>query len=619
MKSPMLPSEVRLFHEILVWPIELQRKGHSSAAEWIKDASTWIRKSSLWTLVPDPCNRGTTDDKNLTYSEFVYFHTFIQKVLYPSPDDLNPATSILMRDDIKKVLVGLQGVDGVLTLDVDRVHLYLFRTQIAILVVEVSSKDGMDLDVALQLLDQFRAAYAPYHSKGSAGHCPVSVEWLNAHNVPVKDAAKADYHDEEAMYRPVFSPTQEAPRRPPVSAHWKWLLAPLTCDHGEFEWRQLEDHRIPTTAFLAFDNPFSLTRGDLMRICFCDEKGNSQDLPYAPAFLASFEEQYCYDRFWNPPPAQAQDRLGQILPQQELDWRHTRYMCCGYNFAVVTASRSSFLAGHFRHHYFQLGLIAHFHRASLLKYSRRLTEAASIPGVDDSSTNSIGSGSQANWQKLSEVRGEFANFVNQYWFREVSGHEQGKELFRFWSDRLGNQALLEQLGAEATAVDRILRSQYEKDQREAGDRREQAWRDAESARRQREAAQRDLESQREKEWRKTQNEQQEEIKKLQSSTDRLTKLLFWLSGLTLIVASLDMEVMRTWFAHIIEWSLGHDAQPNQLAPKYPEWTLLRYATIIGVAVGFLVLWGIYKLLFREAKNNHVTKEDTDASDQSGSH
>jgi hypothetical protein len=57
---------------------------------------------------------------------------------------------------------------------------------------------------------------------------------------------------------------------------------------------------------------------------------------------------------------------------------------------------------------------------------------------------------------LVQVRREFADFVNEYWFREVSNQDQGKELFQWWSDRLGNRELLAQLTMEASSVDRIL-------------------------------------------------------------------------------------------------------------------------------------------------------------------
>ena len=517
---------VQRFHAILIWPLELllpvRLRGLTKEEGFVRKLSDEVVRSSagLWQSV-DVLDRGTAEDPDLPYAEFVYFHPFAQRVLYPPADDKNPALAILGRKDIEGVKVELLDADTV-TFDVKRIHLYLFRSQTALIVVEVSNRDPLEMHTALQFADQFRRAYAPFYWQGRAGHCPVKVRWLVAEGHTGSPPPDSDFDNPAAMYKPVANPSE---RKAPIAAHWRWLIQPLKgadeAGSDQIAVEQLEDDRIPSMLYLGMEDPFAVSPGDFMRICFCDEKGNSNDFPYGRRFLADFEQKHCYDRFWNPPHGQdARD-----------EWRSTRYLCCGYNLAIVTKpfGLGDHILSQFRHHYFQLGLLAHFHRASLLKYSRRLTVAVA---------EAENPGEGKPWESLARVRREFADFINQYWFREISNQEQGKELFHWWSEKLGNRELLDQLTKEAGAVDGILNQDFQR--------------------------------------------------KLQLSTDRLTKALFWLAGLTLIVALLDWG----WVRNVAEWVwdqfLGY-----HLDCRFHVWWLAALTLGLG-GIGFLILFRVYR-------------------------
>ena len=292
----------------------------------------------------------------------------------------------------------------------------------------------------------------------------------------------------------------------------------------------------PSMTHYGVRNPFEATRGDFMRICFCDAAGNRRDLPYGHSFLEGFESKHCYDRFWNPPEEQGESRSEYVQRRTgELLW--TRYLCCGYNFATVTRSTGfgEVILDHFRHHYFQMGVLAHFHRASLLKYSRRLTVAAAAVRKQLKGKE---------WKALMFVRREFAEFINQYWFREISNQEQARELFSWWSGLLGNGALLQQLTQEAVAVDRIVQQLDEVHRR------------------------------------KVQAKHQKRLKKLQKSTDDLTKVILYLAGLTLVVAFLDAEWMRTFLSRGWSWFIQ-----GQWNTRDPLWAALAKGSAAGLALG----------------------------------
>jgi hypothetical protein len=50
----------------------------------------------------------------------------------------------------------------------------------------------------------------------------------------------------------------------------------------------------------AVDRPEVISRGDWVRLAFCDSRGDSAVLPYGREFLSDFERETCYDRFWDP-------------------------------------------------------------------------------------------------------------------------------------------------------------------------------------------------------------------------------------------------------------------------------------------------------------------------------
>src|SRR5712692_184721 len=76
------------------------------------------------------------------------------------------------------------------------------------------------------------------------------------------------------------------------------------------------------------------------------------------------------------------------------------------------------LLGHFRHQYFLLGLIAHFHKAALLILSERLSVA--VGKLDLRNESSVRSFSRDVRYNL-EV---FLRFSHRYWFHEISNQPQ---------------------------------------------------------------------------------------------------------------------------------------------------------------------------------------------------
>jgi hypothetical protein len=156
--------------------------------------------------------------------------------------------------------------------------------------------------------------------------------------------------------------------------------------------------------------------------------GDSSQLPYSEAALADFEERYCYDRFWDP--------------QATHGGLSSRYLCCGHAFLVVGKASDTFftdtevgLLGQFRHQYFLMCLIPHFHKAALHLFSERLITAISQLDIDQ-----VESLKQFK-RDIRQIMSAFLRFTHRYWFHEVSNQAQARDLFKMLTDQLGTQKL----------------------------------------------------------------------------------------------------------------------------------------------------------------------------------
>jgi len=180
---------------------------------------------------------------------------------------------------------------------------------------------------------------------------------------------------------------------------------------------------MPMMAYLAVDDPRTLTRNDFIRLGLVTGASTAgSELPYAENHLADFESRYCYDRFWadaGPAP-------------------NTRYLCSGHALVVIGDARAAYygcgdrgVLAQFRHQHFLLFMIAHFQKAALLMMSDRLVEALERLDVGDAPSvrrfkRSIRSGFEG-----------FLRFTHRYWFHEVSEQAQVRALFQMCSQHLG--------------------------------------------------------------------------------------------------------------------------------------------------------------------------------------
>jgi hypothetical protein len=114
-------------------------------------------------------------------------------------------------------------------------------------------------------------------------------------------------------------------------------------------------------------------------------------------------------------------------------------MCCGHAFVMTGDASSAFftdsergLLGQFRHQYFVLGLLAHFHKAALLMISDRLVSAIKRLDIDEPASV------RRFRRDIRQTLEIFLRFTHRYWYHEISDQAQLRDVFQMWTRHLGS-------------------------------------------------------------------------------------------------------------------------------------------------------------------------------------
>lgn len=477
-------AEIHHLDIVLFWPIrldafgQLQKKRSDPKQKpqvWLRAYAEWIASStgSLWKDVTD------SSEDRFEYPEFVYFHPFVQDLLFPRKEDAaskgkenDPAMRILERNDIRALSLSVRYSDQDAALDVElpvaSVRLHLLLTDVAVLAVRMRVPRELPIDRALDLLNQVRRVYVPYWGarlahpgapmdRRSPGQTPLRAQWIfkpsrddaisdcadctiAASNIPVDAASRDDAISDCADWQ---TPTKFANdyRRPPVLPHWMEILRPIQqltsqCCQADREglkkeedclrFRLLGDERMFLAASVIAADPALLSEPHWMRLAFVDEGGGGW--AYSESFLtdAKAKQHHFYDRYW--------------------DFKRgfkTRYLVTGYSFLQVMDNNDftwNVLRKHLRRHYSDLCLLALIQKASILTMSHRLEEV-----LRDYHEMSGAKARDRFHRNLSWLSEDFSAYMALYEFAEVSNQLQGVELFEKLREHLHVRPLFEEL------------------------------------------------------------------------------------------------------------------------------------------------------------------------------
>jgi hypothetical protein len=447
---------VRHFREVLFWPVQLVPLATKGGAQPHWKILAQGGEGNPWRRLEDRFRPGAAGFEERHYKEFVAFLPQVQRFLYGEgrhlassvADDTRggSAIKIFRRGGVSALRVVRHEGDVPITLNVEHIELWFFDDiNVAFLKLELSARDISLADVR-GLLYRFGRAYPTgWDRDGHGKHNVYRAEWLDANgNVLVA----SDSNDKQK-----FLNYTQAHRSPGITAHWDFLLRPLVLDASEEEgllrYRQIEYHRMPFMAFLAVDNPRSMSREEWLRLGLIATLHPDEAVPAHAPDVAGFEERCSYDRFWTDADAGP----------------NTRFICTGRSFIVAGDARSVYfhdeeggILAQFRHQYVLLFLIAHFHRASLLVFSDRMVDA--IHDLDIRLPMSV-----VRFRRRIYASFEaFLRFTHRYWFHEVSERSHVQALYRLTCEHLGNEALYQEVKDELSGMSQYLDSNTQRQQ-----------------------------------------------------------------------------------------------------------------------------------------------------------
>jgi len=437
---------IRHFRQVVLWPLQLMpiKPGEPVQRHWqvLEESGA----GSPWRELRDELNVDSREIRERYYKEFVTFLPYVQRFIYGSVAGQEAASRagersmrVFHREDVAGVRVTFQDAVS-MTFDVGEVALYFFLdADVAILAVELAAND-VPLERAQDMVFRFGRAYpAWWTSSGEGGNCPRLVEWLDAAGAVL---AASDYGERQNYLSHVAKY-----RTPYLARHWQFLLKPLGLEYpgqsAALRYRQLEHYRMPIMVYFALDDPAEMTRADFVRLGLLTRPGPRGSLPYSERSLEKFEQEFCDDRFWA--------RDGEHFSGD------ARLICTGLLLAVVGRhgdvffdGRETGMLGQFKHQYFLLFLIAHFHKAALLSMSDELAVAMNRLEVGD--TESVRQFKRTIRQSM-EV---FLRFTHRYWFHEVSSQELARSIFGRLTRHLGNDTLYDEVRNEVDDMNEYL-------------------------------------------------------------------------------------------------------------------------------------------------------------------
>jgi hypothetical protein len=440
-------KRVRHFRQILLWPLQLMPLRESAQIQKHWEPLEQAGTDNPWREVEDEFTAEPGEFQERHYSEFVTFLPHVQRFLYgeglgrergraPSESPIRT----FRRSDIARVRMTHRADATPVTFEVAHVDLYFFYDiDVMVLALEIFA-DDLPLSVAQDTLYRFGRAYPPHwEPDGSGTHCLARAEWLGADGSVL---AVSDYER-----RQKYLDFVGRHRAPCIAAHWEFLLRPLALHHspqaGLIRYRQIEYYRMPLMAWLALDDPRALDRADWVSLGLVGAPAHGHALPWSERHLRGFEQRYCYDRYWSDAG----------------DGPDTRFLCCGHALVVVGnagkpffTDRETGVLGQFRHQYFLLCLIAHFHKAALLMLSDRLVVALNRLDIHDAESV------KRFKRTIRQVFEIFLRFNHRYWFHDIADQAQARDLFRLCAEHLGTDRLFAEVRQETQDMSDYLDS-----------------------------------------------------------------------------------------------------------------------------------------------------------------
>lgn len=427
-EQPLADLTVRHFRKIAIWPLQLTMPSQATRSHNADALDAELCKHS-WKLVEDEFGNPNDPLEERHFREFVAFLPHVQRFLYGSaPGPVrqlgygDAPLRIYRRTDIAAARIWVTRDSTPLVCRVSHLDLHFFYdTDVIILACEIEA-DDLPLGVVQEIMHRFGRVYpSGWTAAGEPLNTTYKVEWLG-HDGSV--LTSSDYDDRDRYLRAVGQN-----RAPCFGSHWEYALQPLVpatqARKDRATYRQIEYYRMPSMGFLSLDRIDDLSRDDNIRLAFMSGKG---PLHHSEQQIDDFEKNHRYDRLYQP--------------QDHASAAALRFLVSGHALTMlvggersITEDRERGLLAQFRHQYYLLFLISHFHKAAMLMISDQLV--AAVKPLEGSGERSA----RLFRQTIYRLQETFMRFTQRYWFTEVSDQAQARHLFAMQTALLGNERL----------------------------------------------------------------------------------------------------------------------------------------------------------------------------------
>jgi hypothetical protein len=478
--------QVDAFRQIIFLPLTLSHPAISACSatttmkQDIEGVAKALHADARWTRLDDPLNpSGSPEIDPFAYGEFVYFHEFIQTLIYGREgEERGTDLTVFERRDLQSLTITLnksllgskEYITGKFTarLAIDRLRLMLFNTGVAVAMIELSGAPGcisadelaqglpFSLAHIMAIQNGVRRVYPPYFKKEKDGTLSMP-EYPSKWVLEAEDGTCCTFEETASDFLKIVGGPPAAPgkhpppRIDPLARIWSHALSPLKIAGAEGVdprepdvFRQVVDERMPSMTFILAPKAKDVRQSDLERLCFMDNPGG--DHPYSKAFIERTWSDHIYDRHW-------------------YGGGGTRYLISGYGFVVLGNDSpgndffSSVIGQHFRRMYAQMGLLLHFQHAMLIAISGWVSQAvANFEG--DAKRKDLRRAMQA-------IQQDFLGFVQRYRFTNVSNQIQARELYTKWQHHIGVDEIYAEVAAQLKDANDFLDQQQQQAQTEA--------------------------------------------------------------------------------------------------------------------------------------------------------
>ncbi|MSV33047.1 MAG: hypothetical protein EXQ57_11070 [Bryobacterales bacterium] len=403
---------------------------------WIDGLDDWLRSENCATEAPIRARLGgwrrasytEFDLDSSAYQDMVFFHPFVRRVFFDTKTG-DQATQLrvfeILLPETLPLLWEAHDVRGrACSVPVTDLRLFLFANGVGILSIGVERKD-CTVREALWMNEMMRKVY------------PTSGRQRREGRVPALSRLALG---EETLASETFESGAIVQFQPPLSKVIQGLLYFLNYDTLEYE--QIFDERMIPYSYMAVDPEFGTPEKVeqlFSRFLFVDRDG--EGFRYDPAFTREQLREHTYTRWAHEGTYYGFTRFSNVTLVRGVADR-----------GLHQVQEGNLIERMFSGRYYLMAIVALFYRATLLDFaesvalvSRRLYENLAVGRLE-----------RQNVEIATDLRNEFLNFSNYWYFDELANKDEEIEHFQMQCRAYRVEELRVQIEQELTNMNSAL-------------------------------------------------------------------------------------------------------------------------------------------------------------------